>query len=94
MFDFKKLVTKYLREVADKIEAGSCELTESEAMDILKVISHQAMSKEEACIYLNIKRSRFDDLVKEGKLPKGKKVRGYKELRFYKDELDWYIRKK
>ena len=94
MFDFKKLVSKYLREVADKIDAGSCELTESEAMDILSVISHQAMSKEEACVYLNIKRSRFDDLVKEGKLPKGKKVRGYKELRFYKDELDWYIRKK
>ena len=94
MFDFKKLVSKYLREAADKIDAGSCELTESEAMDILSVISHQAMSKEEACIYLNIKRSRFDDLVKEGKLPKGKKVRGYKELRFYKDELDWYIRKK
>ena len=94
MFDFKKLVSKYLREAADKIDAGSCELTESEAMDILSVISHQAMSKEEACVYLNIKRSRFDDLVKEGKLPKGKKVRGYKELRFYKDELDWYIRKK
>ena len=94
MFDFKKIVSKYLREAADKIDAGSCELTESEAMDILSVISHQAMSKEEACIYLNIKRSRFDDLVKEGKLPKGKKVRGYKELRFYKDELDWYIRKK
>ena len=94
MFDFKKIVSKYLREAADKIDAGSCELTEAEAMDILSVISHQAMSKEEACIYLNIKRSRFDDLVKEGKLPKGKKVRGYKELRFYKDELDWYIRKK
>jgi hypothetical protein len=83
----KKLVTKLLRETADKIDAGTCELSESEAMDIMSVLSHQVMSKEDACIYLNISRSRFDDLVREGKLPKGRKRRGFKELVFYKDEL-------
>ena len=84
----KKLVTKLLRETADKIDSGNCELSESEAMDIMSVLSHQVMSKEDACIYLNLSRSRFDDLVREKKLPKGKKRRGFKELVFYKDELD------
>lgn len=83
----KKLVIKLLRETADKIDAGTCEISESEAMDIMSVLSHQVMSKEDACIYLNISRSRFDDLVREGKLPKGRKRRGFKELVFYKDEL-------
>ena len=83
-----KIIVRGLREIADKIEAGTCELSESEAMDIFKVISHQAMSKEDACIYLNISRSRFDDLVREGRLPRGRKRRGFKELVFYKDELD------
>lgn len=86
------MLTKALRDTADKIDAGSCEMTEEEAMDLMGVLSHQAMSKEDACIYLNISRSRFDELVREGKLPKGKKRRGYKELRFYKDELDRYVR--
>lgn len=87
-----KLITKLLRETADKIEAGNCELSESEAMDIMSVLSHRAMSKEQACSYLNLSRSRFDDLVREGKLPKGRKRRGFKELVFYQDELDEYIK--
>lgn len=77
-----------LRETADKIEVGNCELTDSEAMDIMSVLGHQAMSKEDACIYLGISRSTFDGLIREGVYPKGKKVRGFKELRWYKDELD------
>jgi predicted DNA-binding transcriptional regulator AlpA len=86
----KKIVTKLLRETADKIDSGNCELSESEAMDIMSVLSHQVMSKEDACIYMNMSRSKFDDLVREGKLPKGRKRRGFKELVFYKDELDMW----
>lgn len=88
MFDFKRLVTKYLRNTADKIDAGTSEITESEAMDILRVVAHESMSKEQACNYLNLSRSRFDDLVREQKVPKGKKVAGFKELRWWKDELE------
>ena len=89
-----KLIVKLLRETAEKIDAGTCELSESEAMDIMSVLSHRVMSKEDACIYLNISRSRFDDLVREGKLPKGRKRRGFKELVFYQDELDRYGKSK
>ena len=88
-----KLIVKLLRETAEKIDAGTCELSESEAMDIMSVLSHKVMSKEDACIYLNISRSRFDDLVREGKLPKGRKRRGFKELVFFQDELDRYYRR-
>lgn len=86
----KRIIVKLLRDTADKIDAGNSELSESEAMDIMSVLSHRVMSKEDACIYLNISRSRFDDLVREGKLPKGRKRRGFKELVFYQDELDRY----
>jgi predicted DNA-binding transcriptional regulator AlpA len=86
----KRQIVKALKETADKIEAGNCELSESEAMDIMSVLSHQVMSKEDACIYMNMSRSKFDDLVREGKLPKGRKRRGFKELVFYKDELDMW----
>jgi predicted DNA-binding transcriptional regulator AlpA len=88
-----RIVLKELRKVADKIESGNCELTEEEAIDILKVVANEAMSKDQACSYLNLSRSRFDDLVREGKLPKGKKRRGFKELVWYKADLSLSIRK-
>lgn len=89
MFDFRKLVVKYLRDTADKIDCGNSELNETEAMDILRVIAHESLSKEQACAFLNdYSRSRFDDLVREGIIPKGKKVTGHKELRWYKDDLE------
>lgn len=83
----QKFVAKALKEVASKIEAGSCELSEEQASEILSVVSHEVMSKDMACTYLNISRSKFDELVKLGKLPKGRKRRGFKELIYYKDDL-------
>lgn len=88
----KKLLVKLLRDTANKIEADTCELSESEATEIMEVLSHTAMSKEQACIYLNMSRSKFDDMVSKGLLPKGRKRAGFKELVFYKDELDKYKR--
>ena len=93
MFDFKSLVVKYMREVADRIDAGTSEITESQAIDILRIVAHESLSKEQACSYLNLSRSRFDDLVREKKLPKGRKEVGWKELKWYKDELDIAVRK-
>lgn len=45
------------------------------------------MSKYQSYTYLGISRATFDNLVREGKLPRGKKVPGFKELRWYKKDL-------
>lgn len=88
----RRAVTKVLRETADKIDSGNSELSEEQAMDIMSVLTHEVLSKDSACSYLNLSRSRFDDLVREGVIPKGKKRRGFKELIWYKDELQKVIR--
>lgn len=93
MQSLKKLIIKYLRDTADKIDAGTCELSEEEAMDIMSVLGHKVLSKETACSYLNLSRSRFDDLVREGRIPKGRKRRGFKELVWFEDELNPKIKK-
>lgn len=82
-----KLIIKLLREAADKIEAGTCELSEEEQTDLLSVIAHRSLSKEEACQFVNLSRSQFDNLVRQGQLPRGRKQRGRKELIWYEDEL-------
>lgn len=66
----KKAVAGIMREIADKIDSGNCELSEDQAMDIISALSHEVLSKDEACGYLNLSRSRFDDLVREGVIPR------------------------
>ena len=88
-----KLVAKELRKLADKFDAGTTEASEAQIMDIMSMLTHEVMSKEQACSYLNLSRSRFDDLVRGKKLPKGRKSVGFKELSWYRDELDIALRK-
>lgn len=83
----KKLLINLLRETANKIESNNCELSDQEMTDIMGIMSHRVLSKEQACSYLNLSRSRFDDLVREGRIPKGRKRRGFKELIWFEDEL-------
>lgn len=85
------VITKYivnlLRNCADNIENNTCELNEEEQHLIMSVLAHRVMSKEQAYDYCKIQRSRFDELVRNNKLPKGRKRKGFKELVWYEDEL-------
>lgn len=85
-------VGKTLIDVGNKIINGECELTDEEAGLILGTVGHIKMNLEEACKYVNLKQSRFRDLVRDGTLPKGHKKRGNNFLIWYKDELDIAIR--
>lgn len=87
MQKLNKLITKGLRDVADKIDAGTSELTEDEAIELLSIISHKVLSKEQAYTFVGLQISQFDNLIRQGKLPKGRKRRGFKELVWYEDEL-------
>ena len=88
MQNLRQRVIQNLREFADKVENDSCEISDEELKEIIKVIAHEPLSKEQACRYLNLSRKQFDTLIKQGHLPKGRKILGYKELRWYKDELE------
>lgn len=82
-----KTIVKLLRKTADNIDTGNSELTDEQAVDLMQVLSHRMMSKDEACEFMNMSRSSFDALVRQGKIPRGRKKRGFKELFWYEDEL-------
>ena len=88
MFDFRQLVAKSMREVADKIEVGTSEITEEEAMDILRVVAHKSLSKSQAASYLRVSPQHFDLLIRLKQVPPGRKIAGFKEKRWYQDELE------
>ena len=89
-----KVVARMLRSIADKIDGGSISSNPEETMQVMETIKgfvdkEQRLSKYEACRYLNISRATFDNYVREGKLPKGQKQAGFKELSWsYKDLND------
>ena len=90
------VLQKLLRKIDQDIDAGNSNLTEEEALEVIEILKEytrrdKPMSKYQAYTYLNISRATFDNLVSEGKLPKGVKVAGFKELFWYKKDLDKYI---
>ena len=54
----------------------------------------QRMSKLQAAEYLGVCRATFDNLVKDGFIPKGVKQEGFKELSWSKIDLDLYLSNK
>ena len=94
-----KVLQKLLRKIDKDIDAGNTNITEEEALEIATILKEYVrkdspMSKYQAYTYLNISRATFDNLVREGKLPAGQKVPGFKELFWYKKDLDKYIKNK
>lgn len=49
------------------------------------------MNKTQAADYLGISRATFDNHVRDGFIPKGRQIPGFKELRWYKSDLDLYL---
>lgn len=80
-----KLVKLALQQVINDIDAGNSNASEEELNELLEVINKvtntkSRLSKYQACKYLNVSRATFDNYVRDGKLPKGKKQQGFKEL--------------
>lgn len=85
-------IKRLLLSIIDDIDAGNSDISEEEALKIAKTLRTMVrkdipMSKYQAYTYLNISRATFDNLVREGKIPRGKKIPGFKELVWQKKDL-------
>jgi excisionase family DNA binding protein len=49
------------------------------------------MNKTEAADYLGVSRATFDNYVRDGRIPHGKQIGNFKELRWYKSDLDLFL---
>lgn len=90
-----KIIKGLLEKIINDIDIGNSNITEDEAMEMIKIIKSyktQRLSKYQACQHLNMSRATFDNLVREGKLPRGQKVTGFKELFWVEKDLDDFIK--
>ena len=88
-----KVLRALLVNILDDLDSGNTNIEEEDEVKIIEALRQYTrkdspMSKYQAYTYLNVSRATFDNLVREGKIPKGRKVAGFKELHWYKKDLD------
>lgn len=91
------IVITMLDKLLGDFKAGNTNLSEEEMLKVAKCLSEintiqkTEFSKKEAYDYLHMSRASFDNKVREGKIPRGKKFPG--KLVWYKKDLDAYVDK-
>ena len=94
-----QIIKALLLKVIDDIDAGNSNLTEEECNEIIDYLTivtnkNEKLSKYQAIKYLGISRASFDNYVKEGKIPEGRKQQGFTPKFWYKRDLDKYLENK
>ena len=90
------LIRSLLQNCIDRIDAGNSNISADEEIEIIELLKKytdkdRKLSKYQACKYLNMSRATFDKYIREGKMPKGKKEAGFKELFYMESDLRKFI---
>lgn len=91
------IIRSLLQQHIDNIDSGNTNLNYEQQCKLLRIMSNvdigqdNEMNKTEAADYIGVSRATFDNYVKDGFIPKGKEVGRFKELRWYKSDLDLYL---
>ena len=93
-----QILKSALHQIADNIDTEHSNATDEELDQIFEMINKIAiadnkLSKYQAAKYLNISISTFDNYVREGKIPPGRKQTGFKELFWYLKDIK-HLKKK
>lgn len=91
-----KVIRDELQKIIDNIDAGNSNASEEEALSTIKALKQFtdkeiALTKYQSAEYLHVSRATFDNLIRDGKLPKGEKLyAGDSNIFWYKKDLDKY----
>lgn len=94
-----KIIREILQKFIDNIDADNTNLNYEQQCDIIRILSNvdlgqeNEMNKTQAADYLGVCRATFDNYVRDGFIPQGRQVGNFKELRWYKSDLDLFLMK-
>lgn len=92
----RKVLISILSGLIEDIENDRYKLSDSDIESLTEALStvfnsELPMSKYQAQRYLNISRATFDNLIRQGEIPKGHHRMGFKELEWRKSDIDKYL---
>lgn len=90
------VLKELLHRAINQINAGSCNLSDEAMMETIEFLQamvnpEDILSKYQAAEYLKVSKSTFNNYIKEGKVPPGKKIPGMSSLIWYKKDLNKLI---
>ena len=97
LFRMIQLIKTALKQFIDDIDSGNSYISEKEqleAIDFINKINSKELSKLESADYIGVSRATFDNYVRDGFIPKGRKRMGFKELSWSKYDLDEFLKNK
>lgn len=92
-----KIIRTILQKFIDDIDADNSNLSYEQQCSIIRILSNvnigqeNEMNKTQAADYIGVCRATFDNYIRDGLLPKGKQIGNFKELRWYKSDLDLFL---
>lgn len=87
MIKSKKAIAAIFHQIADKIEAGTCEVDDEELTEIANSFIHRKLNAEQLCHHLGVSRSTLTRMVADGRIPHPKKTLGGDKY-WWQDEVD------
>ena len=91
-----KIIRDLLLKIVNDIDSGNTNIDYEQQCKILRILNtvnseEVEMSKTQAADYVGVCRATFDNYVKDGFIPKGQEINGFKEKRWYKSDLDLFL---
>ena len=93
-----KVIRDMFQKFVNDIDSGNSNLTYEQQCCIFRIMSgvntgeeENEMNKTRAADYIGVCRATFDNYVRDGFIPKGRQVGNFKELRWYKSDLDLFL---
>lgn len=92
-----QVIRSLLVKFIDDIDAGNTNLNFEQQCQVVRILSNvnmgrdEEMNKTEAADYIGVSRATFDNYVAAGRIPKGEQVGRFKELRWYRCDLDLFL---
>ena len=92
-----RLIRNLLQQIIDDIDSGNSNISQDDQCEVLSLIqkfTSKELSKLEAADYIGVSRATFDNYIKNGWIPQGRKRKEFKELSWNKSDLDKFLNRK
>ena len=87
MIRSKLAIASIFRKIADKIEAGTCEVDDRELTEIANMLVHRKLNAEQLSHHLGVSRSTITRMVIDGRIPPPNKTLGGDKY-WWQDEVE------
>ena len=90
-----RLIRNLLQQIINDIDSGNSNISQDDQYEVLSLIqkfTSKELSKLEAADYIGVSRATFDNYIRNGQIPQGRKRKGFKELSWNKTDLDKFLK--